>query len=748
MRKIFFFFPVQLVMLHLKRNHLLLIFWLILFGIVTNTFGKKYGLNYLFLSPEYLGTVGFWSHSIFGFSCAGFIMAFNMSSYVMHGYKFGFIATVSRPFYKFSINNFIIPTLFILIYIYQTIVFQSTKEFLSAWEITLNLAGFFTGLFIFFIFSFYYFFKTNKDLFKLTGQTEAAHEAEMVNKDARTTRAHMKWYQLFNTEQGWYVETYLAGPFRVKLARDSSHYDNTLLRRILMQNHINASIFEFAMVFSFLLLGSLGEYSIFVIPAGASILLLFTIFIMLISAIYSWLHGWTLTFIIVVMLILNYLSIHTELFSYKNFAYGLDYNGQKAAYSLENIHRLQSDKKAIYADLQAGIETLNQWKLKNQEGTADGKKPKLTLVCTSGGGIRSALWTMHVLQEIDKELDGKLMLRAQVITGSSGGMLGASYYRELYLRQLSDTSIHPTDTIYRERIAQDMLNPLAFTIATSDFFIRYRKFNDGPYRYTVDRGYVFEKTLNNNLDSAFSKRLYDYIVPEKNADIPTLLLCPTIINDGRRLVISSQKVSYLTNCDPGSEVVSQASDEFVEFTRMFQEQNAWNLRFASAARMSASFPYVMPMVTLPSQPAIEVMDAGYRDNYGIKLALRYIYSFRQWISENTSGVVLIQIRDKQKEADDIVLENSVFKRIIKPLGSLYDNIFNTQDFDNDQLIQSASGWMDVPMEVVNFHLIQNEHERTSLSWHLTKLEKRQVISSMQRIPGNMESLKRIGELLK
>lgn len=676
-------------------------------------------------------------------------MAFNMYSYVMHGYKFSFITTISKPFYKFSLNNLFIPTLFILIYFYEAITFQSAKEFLPPVQILINMCGFLSGLFLFFIFSMYYFFKTNKDWFQMTGQSEAAHEKEMVNKDARTKRAEIKWYQYFNSDTSWHVETYMASPFKIKLARDSSHYDPSLLKKILSQNHINASLFELTMVFSFLTIGSLGEYSIFLIPAGASVLLLFTMFVMLISAIYSWLRGWTLSFLIVALIALNYLSIHTELFSYKNFAYGLDYSGEKAEYSPTRIHELQSDKEAIEKDLKSGLETLIAWKNKNQDYLPKGQeKPKLTLICTSGGGIRSALWTLFMLQQIDNELGGKLMRQTQLITGSSGGMIGAAYYRELFMKKLQDPLIDISSTEYTDKMAKDLLNPLAFTIATSDLFIRYRKFSDGPYRYTVDRGYMFEKTLNQNLDSAFNKRLFDYIVPEKNSEVPTLLLCPTIINDGRRLIISSQSVSYLTNCDPGTNFTNQASEEFVEFTKMFKNQNAWNLRFSSAIRMNASFPYVMPMVTLPSEPSIEVMDAGYRDNYGIRLAIKYIYNYREWIASNTSGVVIIQIRDRQKEANDVVLENSVFKRLVKPLGNLYDNIFNTQDFDNDQLIQSASAWLDSPLDIVNFHLVQNEKERTSLSWHLTKLEKKQVLSSLERIPGNQSAMERIRELLK
>ncbi len=74
-RRVFFSFPLQLVFLHIKNNILLLLFWVILFGIISGQIGDKFGLPNLFLHPEYLGEVGFWSFLILGFSCGGFIMA-------------------------------------------------------------------------------------------------------------------------------------------------------------------------------------------------------------------------------------------------------------------------------------------------------------------------------------------------------------------------------------------------------------------------------------------------------------------------------------------------------------------------------------------------------------------------------------------------------------------------------------------------------------------------------------------------
>ena len=77
---IVYFFPFQLLLAHLKRNHILLLFLAFAFGLVTQSFAVKYGVPQLLLYPEYLGEVNFISHVILGLACGSFFMAFNISS--------------------------------------------------------------------------------------------------------------------------------------------------------------------------------------------------------------------------------------------------------------------------------------------------------------------------------------------------------------------------------------------------------------------------------------------------------------------------------------------------------------------------------------------------------------------------------------------------------------------------------------------------------------------------------------------
>ena len=130
---------------------------------------------------------------------------------------------------------------------------------------------------------------------------------------------------------------------KIKMARRSDHYDKELLKKVFKQNHINASFFEIVLIASFIILGLFRDIDWVIIPAGASIFLIFTIFLLLFSALYSWFKGWTLTLVIVGLMIFNYASKNYDMFNFTNYAYGIDYQ-TKASYSYDSLRKLSANK--------------------------------------------------------------------------------------------------------------------------------------------------------------------------------------------------------------------------------------------------------------------------------------------------------------------------------------------------------------------------------------------------------------------
>ncbi|MBL4592790.1 MAG: patatin-like phospholipase family protein [Flavobacteriales bacterium] len=736
-RKFIFFFPLQLLLVNLKRNHLLLLLWIILFGFVSKSIAGKYGIHYLFLAPEYLGTVSFWSYCIMGFAIGGFVMTFNISSYIINSKRFPFIAALKRPFVKFCINNSLLPLIFITYYISHVIHYHLENENTTNIQIAFYVLAILVGYTVNILGSLTYFLSTNKNIFKKLGISASADEDKPINS---LFSKQESIYNILKSKTKWHVEIYLHTPFIIKPARNIFHYDKKMLKSVISHNHLNASLFEIVIFVSLIVLGLFSENPIFVIPAGASIILFFTIAFILMSAFYTWLKGWTTIAFIVLFFLFNNLS-KNDSFTYSNMAYGLNYTTEKADYSIKNLNQFRNNKSNLSNDKKNALAILENWKKKNNTSL----KPKIVFINTSGGGSRSMLWTFYMLQTSDSITNGKLFNQTHLITGSSGGMIGASYFRELILRKDSlKNSIYSTH--YLNNVSKDLLNPIAFSIATNDFFFRMKTYQDGKYSYTKDRGYSFERQLIINTDAIFDKRLKDYSQPEYSAEIPIMILSPTVINDGRRLLISSQPISYLTQNSTPSSIRNQAIIENIEFTRLFEKQDASNLKFTSALRMSATFPIIMPRVSLPTEPQITVMDAGMRDNFGKLTTYKYIYTFQDWINENTSGIIIITLRDKQKHLTvNKKSTSSITETFLSPVGSLYENLFPIQDYNLDEMLQYLGNDFTQPIDIIDFELNNSENE-ISLSWHLTTKEKERVLNSIYS-KKNQESLKRLKSLL-
>lgn len=723
LERIFYFFPFQLLILHIKKNHLLLLFWIILFGFISHNISAKFGVGDLFLYPEYLGRVNFWSYAIVGFTLGGFVTAFNIYTYIIHAHRFPLIATLSKPFYKFSLNNFIIPVTFIISYFILSFKFQKEQEFETTGRILIHLLGFLVG-FIFYIWvSFYYFFKTNKDIYKISGKSEEQLSTELKKKN-KSIRQKKDWFDKGAKRKKWRVDTYIMSMSHIGLARKGSHYDSDLLKRVFLQNHVNASIFETILVITFLIIGFFREMDIFQIPAGASGILLFTLFLMILSIFLSWLRGWTFTVLISGFLLFNFVSQQGEFLNFENHVYGLDYKQSDVAYNEVKLDDIYSDPDLIKEDTEYGLQMLENWKVNN---TVDGdsiSKPKLVFVNSSGGGLRATLWTYSILNELNKRSKGLSWDRNFMITGSSGGMFGAAFYRK---EALQKNRIENSFDL----LSGDVLNPLLIDIATYDIFIRYQHFEYEGKRYKKDRGHSFEERFNENTLGILDGPMSAYKEAEFNAEMPTIVLSPTIINDGRRLIISNHPASFLNSQNAYNGSTSQHIVENVELNRLLKDNTCENLRFLSALRMGATFPYILPQASLPTDPQIRIMDSGIRDNFGFKTTFQYLYSFQDWVEENTSGVVIIQIRDNLKKSNKLAgKDNSVINRLTSPVGNVYGNFTQVHDYTHDQMLQYMNNSFDVPVK--EFIIEMDSRDRNiSMSWHLTGREKKQVLDFLE-----------------
>ena len=128
--------------------------------------------------------------------------------------------------------------------------------------------------------------------------------------------------------------------------------------------------------------------------------------------------------------------------------------------------------------------------------------------------------------------------------------------------------------------------------------------------------------------------------------------------------------------------------------------------------------------TIKFLPGRIVMDAGTRDNFGVKTMMQWINAMDDWIRQNTSGVVVIQIRDTRKLlAGDEIRQIAFLDKFTLPFSNVYGNFPRTQDFDQEELLKMAMFNQTFPMRMVSINLREGFKDRISLSWHLTSKEK-------------------------
>ena len=740
---IYYSFPCQLLVLHLRSNLLLLAIWILLALFITGDLALKFGIRFLFLSPEYLHKVGFWSFFFVGAGFGAFAMTWNLTTYLLGARYFPFLASLARPFTKFCLNNLLLPGIFVAIFLGNLIYFEAAFEMSSTTTILVHVFGFLSGILVFVLLISAYFQLTNKDILSYVKYADNLPPNIARNRPGRRNLPDIE--AIKSNRNQWRVDTYLNEKLRPRLVRSVAHYDKSILLRVFRQNHTNALVIQLISLIILILLGIMIDRPAFRIPTGSSIFLLSSIIVALTGAVTYWFGRWRMMVLLLLAIFINTIT-KFEVFHHHNKAYGLNYQTQKSIYAYENLETLCSPEN-VQTDIDNTLQILNNWKEK--AATPQHPKPKMVLYCVSGGGLKATTWSMQVLQQTDSLTHGKMMQNTVLMSGASGGMIGSAYFRELYLRQQKGEVNNLYDKQYVDNVSQDLLNPVSFTIVTNDLFVPWANFEKNGYSYRKDRGYIFEKSLNENTRFVFDKTLNAYKTPEQKAEIPLMFLTPSIVNDGRRMIISSQGVSYMMASPASMEVPASTEIDAIDFGRLFEAQDADNMAFTTAIRMNATYPYVLPNVSLPTQPQIEVLDAGFRDNYGLKSAIRFIHVFQDWIQDNTSGVVLVVVRAFDRDKAIKSSENEgMFEAIFNPLG-IAGKILSLQDFEHDTNLGFIYDKLGKDMfEIVRFtYRPSNIMEDAPISFYITKRQRKDILTAINS-PENRAGMERLKALLE
>lgn len=239
--------------------------------------------------------------------------------------------------------------------------------------------------------------------------------------------------------------------------------------------------------------------------------------------------------------------------------------------------------------------------------------PTMVVVTTSGGGIKAAYWTTQVLTTLQREIGEKFSSSIVLLTAASGGSVGAMYFVDAY----GEAGAPPMEKLaaINAAAATPSLAATAWGIIYPDFW-RAVFAVAGRWNPLQDRGWALEQSWAQRLDN--SQRTFgDWRTGIAAGWRPPVIFNTTIVETGERLL--------MTPLDSAGKVTEE---NVFSRPRYFSTlYPGYDIPVVTAARLSATFPYVTPVaraIDTPEAPDYHLADGGYYDNFGVVSALEWL----------------------------------------------------------------------------------------------------------------------------
>lgn len=365
------------------------------------------------------------------------------------------------------------------------------------------------------------------------------------------------------------------------------------------------------------------------------------------------------------------------------------------------------------------------------------RKPVLVAVAASGGGITASLWTAKVLAELQRELGPEFSESIYGLSTVSGGSVGAMYFIDAFVDGRAPTK--KSLDLMIDQAGTSSLAATAWGLAYPDFWRGFSLQN--PYRPFFDRAWAMEQVWRRTLRPGGKEEvptLGSWRADVRAGRRPAALFNATIAETGERLVLSPLKLNPL----PGGCVADDPGfDDCVDartFTQLYEDKD---LPVTTAARLSATFPFVSPI----TRPRLEtggdvsnpyhVADGGYYDNYGVVSLVEglrrvlNIYEKKSRLEARTQPppkILIVEIRASDSKAAKEARRRAGWAfGTAGPVLTLLNVWGSGQTPRNDldlQLLKEVATKRGFEVETVLFPLVG----AAPLSWHLTESQKQDI----------------------
>jgi hypothetical protein len=260
------------------------------------------------------------------------------------------------------------------------------------------------------------------------------------------------------------------------------------------------------------------------------------------------------------------------------------------------------------------------------------------VVAASGGGIKAAAWTTRVLTGLEESSPRIFGDSVRLISAVSGGSVGAMYFVSEY--DASGTGLPSNKSDLEEAVARaeaSSLDDIAWGLVYPDFL---RVFV--PVFEHLDRGEALEAALTRELPNRkhhLWSPLADWREGVLEGSRPAVVFNATVVESGERFLLGT------TDLSPALGRTSLRDPQFPQFAGR-------DVSLVTAARLSATFPYVSPAARPDiAGTQIHVVDGGYTDNYGMATLLTWLDEALRAPGNPVRRVLIIEIRASPPAAE-------------------------------------------------------------------------------------------------
>ena len=360
-------------------------------------------------------------------------------------------------------------------------------------------------------------------------------------------------------------------------------------------------------------------------------------------------------------------------------------------------------------------------------------KKTLVVVTAAGGGIQAAAWTAQVLTGLEEIYGKEFSDSIGVVSSVSGGSVGAMFF----LDRWDDLASNGACQKIRDNAMDSSLEATAWGWSGWDSVGMLAPFLVPNFR---DRGWAVQESWRRDLGHP-DDSLATWVSKASNGRFPIVVFNATAADNGKRVVMSNVAL-------PEPRDGLRQGRGAVNAIEFFKCCEGFDLPVATAARLSATFPYVSP-ICRPSAPVkvpFHLADGGYVDNEGLVSALewlRHLVELRERLPAGRSfeRVLFVRILPFPPEAQEDTFSRLGWLQMISgPINTII-NVRSTSQVErnqialelNEEVLRARQGQPELRVAKFQFRNPPGKKTDPPLSWRLSLTQKAAVRSAWQAI---------------